>query len=369
MNHKLPDHLFPYKGGNGKTYFKYKHPSMEKAESFGSDKRKAIEAAKQLNSILGVENDLVAKVVSPDATTFSDYIETFKAHLQTRTVNTEPLSEKTLAEYYRIIRSFEKELGEFPIAAVTRKNCADLLNEYPLKSRNKYRSILVLMFDYAVSDGECDDNPASKIMPTPKQKRTRQPLSLEGFKVVYRHADWTTKNAMDVALRSLQRREDIRNFKFSDWENVKTVRMRQSKTWKHGTYLEFNIEGTSLEGIIERIRKEMTVLSPYIVHWKPARRKKNKDRDHWTQLAPRQLSDGFAEARDKSGFYDHLPKEEKPSFHEIRALGADLYIDMGWSEEDVQALLGHTTLKQTFEYLDRGRERYKQTKKPALDIE
>ncbi len=46
---------------------------------------------------------------------------------------------------------------------------------------------------------------------------------------------------------------------------------------------------------------------------------------------PRQISDGFKEARDASGFHSHLNPEERPTFHEIRALGADLYIDMGWS--------------------------------------
>ncbi len=363
-----PKYLYPYKASNGKIYYKYHHPSMPKAEPFGSDRAKAIEAANILNTQLSSGADLVAKVLNPDTKTFSDYISEFKAHLNTRTVNTESLSEQTLAEYHRIIASFEKHLGSYPLNIITRKHCADMLGEYPLKSQNKYRSILVLMFDYAVSDGTIEENPAAKIMPTPKQKRTRQPLSLEGFKAIYPHATPEMKNAMDLALLTLQRREDIRNFTFADWDDIDKVRMRQSKTWKHGNFLEFEIAGTSLESLIKRIRAECALPTPYLVHRNPERRKKNKTRDHWTQLAPRQISDGFKEARDASGFYSHLEPEEQPTFHEIRALGADLYIDMGWSEAEVQALLGHTSLKQTMEYLDRSRDRYKQVKKPSLNI-
>lgn len=369
MKHKgIPKYLYSYQGSNGKTYYKYHHPSMPKAEPFGSDRAKAIEAANILNNQLSVGADLVAKVLNPNSKTFSEYVPEFKTHLKTRTVNTEPLSEQTLREYFRILASFEKHMGSYPLSIITRKHCADMLEEYSLKSQNKYRSILVLMFNYAVSDGLIEENPAAKIMPTPKQKRVRQPLSLDGYKAIYQHATPEIKNAMDLALLTLQRREDIRNFTFADWDDIDKVRMRQSKTWKHGTFLEFEIAGTSLEQLIKRIRAECKMPTPYLVHRNPVHRKRNKTRNHWTQLAPRQISDGFKDARDASGFYKHLDPEERPTFHEIRALGADLYIDMGWSETEVQSLLGHTSLKQTMEYLDRSRDRYKQVKKPSLSI-
>ncbi len=364
----LPDYLYSYKGSNGKIYFKYQHPSMEKAQPFGSDKAKAVDAAKQLNSMLCTGHNLIAKVMNPNAKTFDEYMPEFKKHLQERTVNTEPLSVRTITEYHRILNSFSKQLGSYPLNIITRKHCADMLDEYPIKSRNKYRAIIVLMLDYAVSDGDINENPASKIMPTPKQKRARQPLTLDGFKAIYKHAAKEIKNAMDLALRTLQRREDIRNFKFSDWDEADKVRMKQSKTWKHGTFLEFDIAGTSLEKLIKRIREERTIATPYIVHRDPIARRRNKDRDHWTQLSPRQISDGFKEARDASGYYNHLHTEEMPTFHEIRALGADLYKDMGWEDKEVQSLLGHSSLKQTKEYLNRNKDRYKQVKKPCLDV-
>ncbi|MEH6814187.1 MAG: hypothetical protein V7677_16760 [Motiliproteus sp.] len=44
-----------------------------------------------------------------------------------------------------------------------------------------------------------------------------------------------------------------------------------------------------------------------------------------------------------------MPANQRPTFHEIRALGAHLYKEQGI---DPQALLGHTDAKMTDHYLD-----------------
>ncbi|VAW60027.1 hypothetical protein MNBD_GAMMA08-2930 [hydrothermal vent metagenome] len=46
----------------------------------------------------------------------------------------------------------------------------------------------------------------------------------------------------------------------------------------------------------------------------------------------------------------------RPSFHEVRALGAELYRQAGWAEDSIQQLLGHTNAKMTQTYLDRHRK-------------
>jgi len=371
MNNKLPDYLYPYKGANGRTYYKYKHPTMDKSESFGSDKKKAVEAARYLNRELGNSEDLITRVLTPKKSgdTVSDYIPRFRKHLKTRTVNHEPLSEHTLKAYNQIINTFEPFIGDTPIASVTRADCVEILDSYPIKSRNKNQAILSMMFKYALSDGLTEDNPVAKIMVTPKQKVTRQPLTLEGYRAIYPHAETCIQIAMSLELITLQRRGDIRTFKKSEWKDGIT-KLIQSKTYRHGpaAYLEFDFVGTELEQVIERANKS-DIPSPYLVHYRPRyKNRKNEECDHWSQLSREQISKGFAKARKLSGYYEHLTPKEKPTFHEIRALGANLYLEKGWTEEDIQKLLGHTKLSQTFEYLYRGKARFTKTKTPDLDI-
>ena len=45
-------------------------------------------------------------------------------------------------------------------------------------------------------------------------------------------------------------------------------------------------------------------------------------KDHCTSVTPNYLSNEFSKARDAAHAYDHIPATERPTFHEIRALGA-----------------------------------------------
>jgi len=64
------------------------------------------------------------------------------------------------------------------------------------------------------------------------------------------------------------------------------------------------------------------------------------------------LTREFARIRDEQCLFDDLDPESHPSFHEIRALGADLYRQAGTPEPIIQRLLGHTTAAMTAHYLD-----------------
>ena len=68
------------------------------------------------------------------------------------------------------------------------------------------------------------------------------------------------------------------------------------------------------------------------------------------------LTREFARVRDTLDTFKQLPAPAKPSFHEIRSLGADLYRRSGRAEADIQRLLGHTTAAMTAHYLDGHRD-------------
>ena len=88
-------------------------------------------------------------------------------------------------------------------------------------------------------------------------------------------------------------------------------------------------------------------------------------------IIPDLISKQFAKARDKVPEIAALPPKNRPSFHEIRALGGYLYTQMAGHDEQfvkmlkgesvgttpddpfVQSLMGHTQMKMTRHYLDR----------------
>jgi len=70
------------------------------------------------------------------------------------------------------------------------------------------------------------------------------------------------------------------------------------------------------------------IASPFIAHKKPIKIKghgqRAKERTHPTQIMKEELSREFAKAREASKFYADMEETARPTFHEIRALGADL---------------------------------------------
>ncbi|OZY48507.1 integrase [Pseudomonas lundensis] len=64
------------------------------------------------------------------------------------------------------------------------------------------------------------------------------------------------------------------------------------------------------------------------------------------------LSNEFSKARDAAHAYDHISATERPTFHEIRALGAWLYEQQNFPQEYIQVLMGHADAKMTKHYQD-----------------
>src|SRR3569623_3599925 len=56
--------------------------------------------------------------------------------------------------------------------------------------------------------------------------------------------------------------------------------------------------------------------------------------------------------RDATGLFDSVPIEERPTFHELIALGAHLRLESGWTESQIQRLKGHTSVQMTKVYLE-----------------
>ncbi|MDG9667494.1 hypothetical protein ONV78_07085 [Hahella sp. CR1] len=109
--------------------------------------------------------------------------------------------------------SFENTL----IEEVSVKNLSDFLETFSARSSLQIRQVATDIFKVAISRGlrPVGDNPAEATLKR-KYKKTRKRLSLEEYKRIRFHAPAWMKNAMDLALLTLQRREDISKMKFED---------------------------------------------------------------------------------------------------------------------------------------------------------
>jgi len=363
----LPDNLYcEHDKRRGKHYFKYIRPdlpagSKKRICGMGTDKATAVDAANQLNAILSKPSNLVSRALGRDKS-FSDILTEYQdEYLPTRTIKGKPLSSRTLTEINRRIKLFHGHFGKHQAREITLDQFNDYFNTMTSsEEHNKHRQLLLKIYTWGMSKGYLDENIPDMTLKMDSQAKQRQRLDMAGYQAIFEHASKLGKLAMELALNTMQRREDLRQWKFSDSKDD-FVYLIISKTRKHGKsafiriplelpLIHSNYGYHTLRELIKACRDQ--VHCPYLLHQKPKNYRKSKEKDHWGQLAPRDLSDLFAEAREASGHYSHLKPAEKPTLHEIIALGEYLRKESGWSIKQIQTLRGHTQEKTTLLYLE-----------------
>lgn len=379
-NKDLPDNLYVLKNG----YFVYYRPDKQKGEqghsiAMGGERGEAIKAAKILNAELvpasGLANKVLEALQGP-VTKFAEHLE-YMRKFWVEQGEKGKLSIKTVKRYLQQLKHIETKFGDRivdvgpdPKHKISVKEVADFLDSFSVNMRKLYRGQLSVIFQHAITRGivELGKNPAEatlKVSVEVKRKR----LTLEAFKAIRAQALPYIQNAMDIALQTLQRESDIVTMNRSnivEHDGKRFLRVTPEKTKRHNVHLELEVTPT-LDAILHRcFESTVTTLKTnqpsYFVHYPfqngSLRRMANKPLKGVT------LSKEFAYARERAiqaGFkfmvldddgkpVREMTKEELPTFHEIRALGAKLYEQAGI---DPQPLLGHTTAQMTRVYLDR----------------
>jgi len=363
-NRDLPPNLYYTNKPRGRYYY-YRHPETGKRTSLGYDKAAAIDAANQVNAHLAIGRDLVTKIMTGQtgAITLGEYIHRYLTEiLPARKIKGEPLSRDYLRETTRIFHRIEEALGAGrPLQQITQAQLAAYLNQIrSVEARIQHRVRLVQLYRAAISDGILQVNLAENILPPDRGKRLRERLDLEGYSAIFQHAAPAIQNAMELSLNTLQRRADIQKWQFKDQRDGHAY-IIQSKTRKHGPSAWLRIPLTlplvhsergdrTLADLINRCRDDIPC--PYLIHQRPRRVKKSAEKAHPFQLSRKQISDGFAAAREASGRFAHLEPAQRPTFHEIIALGELLRQKEGWSVREIQTLRGHTNARMTEHYLE-----------------
>lgn len=355
-NKDLPANLYASKK-NGRTYYQYKHPQTGKYTGFGTDKPKAIDASIQLNQLLSSPAKLTDRVIK-SKNAFNDYLIYYRDEvIASKRINGQPLSVRTVGEQHRIIGHFIEEYGHLDIKNITQMQIADHLNQQAsAEVFNKYRSLLIMVFRQAISDGLIENNLPERIIKRSLDAKKRARLSLQDYKKIYQQARPVIQNAMELSLNSLQRRSDIQTWRF-DCKKDGFFYIIQSKTRKHGksayiripvslpaTYSSSGLK--TLSDIIDSYRDN--VACPFVIHETPLKQRRSKEKQHPFQISPKQISDGFAAARIAA----NITRKNPPTFHEIISLGQDLRKKQGWTTKEIQILRGHTSEKMTQHYME-----------------
>jgi len=346
-NKDLPANLYPDRGN-----YKYIHPITKRIHGMGSDRAQAVKAANILNQRLMAGRDLVSQVIG--GCTLIQVLGRFR---------TEYLSERNHSENYRAqielrLKRIERELGDIPWYALDLKRLSDWLKPLTRNTYIKYRGIWMEIFKFACSVGLSERNLAELTLVKTPSERKRKRWTLDQYKAVYAIAEPWLQVAMDFAVTSLQRREDLVNVrKKEDFVDGRMLVMQR----KTGTRIAIKVGG-GLGEVVARA-KVLYPCCPFVIGRRPDKSRIGikKPKAHPFQVNADYLTKAVAKVIDKSNAFDGWADEEKPSLHELRSFGAYLYQEAGYPKKYIQALLGHADAKMTEHYLDgHGKEEWQE---------
>jgi enterobacteria phage integrase len=333
-------HPHPTKG------YRWRHPVTGKYFYFGKacTREEANKTARALNLRFAPKTSIFDRIAGDASTSLRTLISTHRREVLSK----RELAEKTRSIYDDYLNLIDRQIGEWDVAAVTPHDVAQFLKVATKgdRARQLYRQQLIELFNTAIEEGLRADNPAAATR-RPVAKRQRGRLTVESLQAIRAHAPVWLQNAIDLALVTLQRREDLCALRW-DADLGAVLRVEQSKTGKR---LEIEVS-PELRTVLQRCRDN--VVSPFVLHRLPEkarpRHMRAQKRIHHTQVLPEQLTRAFERARDATGLFEGVPYP--PSFHEIRSLGIARYRDAGWTKEQAQRLAGHEHVAMTEHYLD-----------------
>lgn len=342
-------------------------------KNIGADKTKAIAIAREYNNIMRPENTISVNSLviesggqNGEALPLTEHLE----KLFERIVRDEQPSKSTLSDWTNDLERVSEFFNDIPSNEISLEHVNGFINQYHADSsanvQNRKVSFLKKIFSYAVDESLMFDNPAERKKMKRVDAKKRRRLSYNDFLKIRDAAEPWLRTAMDLALQTTQARLEVSRIKYSIkvpknntcgcvwYEEEKNGIFgmiyihRQKVQHKEAAHVAIPI-GKKLKEIIDNSRDN--VASPYIVHRLPARLPNNisKEVNHPTQVAPDYLSRAFSALRDKTGVAANLPMDERPTFHEIRALAAFMFKDRGY---DPQARMAHSDAESTKIYTE-----------------
>lgn len=339
-----------------------------KRKTIGTDRAYAIAVAKEYNlrmrpnvavsleSIIREEGG-----INGEAKPLSEHLD----RLMKRIIIDEKPAQSTLADWNNDLVRVKEYFSDIAACDINLEHVNGFIARYHSASsanvQNRKVLFLKKIFSYAMDESLMFDNPATRKKMRRTDQKQRRRLSIDDYMRIRGAAAPWLRTAMDLALQTAQARLEVSRIKYSIKEPKEglcgcvwlpceqngvfgTLYIhRQKVKHKEASHVAIPI-GQQLKEIIESSRDN--IASPYVVHRLPNKRSNDisKEVKHPTQVAPDYLSRAFSTLRDHVGVGENLPMEQRPTFHEIRALAAHLFEKQGI---DPQARMAHSDAKST----------------------
>lgn len=331
-------------------YYYYIMPDGSQ-EPLGTNRQQAIEAAIILNQHLRPSGDIADKILAghskPQARRKAiDNVGKLCDEYWSLVVEKSKNSDRTKDEKRYKLNRYRDIWGDRSSGALSVRDISEFLNTLTDHAYIKHRGLLIDLLSFAIHQGYRDDNPAMLTRKKAEPDRVRKRHTIEGFKKIRAIApDWMQRT-MDIALLSLQREGDLsalRKDQVNLDKNTIRIMQRKSANYREPVYIEIAM-GKELRKAVEACFNT-GINCPYLIHTRPKRitQKIREAKAHVFAVTEDHISKTFTESRDKSETYAHLPPEERPTFHSLRALGIWLYEQAGFTDEYISALSGHAT--------------------------
>lgn len=338
---------------NGVTYYTYRDPVSGRSFGLGKDKEAAIRESVAANMAMIAPASLGERIAAPAATParpFSKWVAEYLTIYEAR-----GLADESVRNARMRLKRLDAAFGKMDIRGISTMDVAaylgDLVKAGKAPMAKAMRSLLRDVFMEAIAAGWTEKNPV-EVTKAARVTVKRERLTLEMWRLIYAEAKspWLQR-AMELAILTGQRREDIASMLFKDERDghLHVIQQKTGVRLRISTALRLDALSLDLGAVIKRCR--VGVLSKHLVHHHRTISRAKAG----TPIMLDTISKAFADARDAAAKRHGLNLGERPpTFHEQRSLAARLHAAEG---RDPQALLGHKSAKMTDLYRDsRGAE-------------
>lgn len=332
----------------GTTYFQYQFPDGRRA-SLGADRADAYAKADALNGHFATQRVCIESLIAPRpalATARNPQLRTLVQDFERHVLKSKRLADRTREEVKFKLEHYLRLWPDSTVLDFDTLKIAGFLNTLTTAAYIKHRKLLLDLFQFAGHQGYVQVNPVAVTIAKREDPKVRLHHTEEGFQQIRAAAPAWLAAAMDLAVFSLQRADDLVCLTRSAVDldaNTLTVLQRKTRNYKNPVYLEI-VMGDDLRAAVEACHRT-GIPCPYLVHTRPLRMTQaaREAKPHPFAVTRPHLSKEFTRIRDKAGAYADLTPEERPTFHELRSLGMHRYEKVGFERSYIMALSGHAT--------------------------